>query len=429
MATIILFATFFGMLLIGVPIAFAMAGSSILAMVALGLNPMPAVQNMLNAGNSSSLLAIPLFILAGDLMNRGGITSRLLDLAFALVGHIRGRLAQIDVVASMFFGGVSGSSVADSAAIGSALIPSMLKEGYSRGFSAALIGTAGTLGSIIPPSITMVILGVTGGVSIADLFLGGFVPGALIGLALCIYVYFYSIRHGLTKTEPFSWSRLRGVLAKAIVPALSPAIIISGIVGGVFTPTEAGAVAVVYSFIVGTFVYRELSARAILDALTETTVVTGFVAFMVFASASFGWVLTYERIPDFVALQLLGKTSDPLVMFLLMNVVLLVMGTFLDPTPIIILTVPIFLPIALQLGIDPVHFGVVLTINMAIAQMTPPVGAVLFTTAGIARASMAEVVPPLLPFMAIMVGMLVLFTAFPGLILFVPHFLAGKWTW
>jgi C4-dicarboxylate transporter DctM subunit len=424
-ATAILFTSFFAMLAIGVPIAFAMAGSSILAMFAIGQNAVPAVQNMLAAGTSSSLVAIPLFILAGDLMNRGGITPRLLDLAFALVGHIRGRLAQIDVVASMFFGGVSGSAVADSAAIGSALIPSMLKEGYSRGFSAALIGTAGTLGMIIPPSITMVILGIAGNISIADLFLGGFAPGFLIGLALCVYCYVYSRRKGLTRTDQFSWRRLWKAARNAAIPVLSPAIIVSGIVGGVFTPTEAGAVAVVYSLLVGAFVYRELTFKSAIEALTETSVITGFVAFLIFASASFGWVLTYERIPEFVARQLLGTTNNPFVMFLLMNAVLLVMGTFLDATPIILLTVPIFLPIAIQLGIDPVHFGVVLTINMAIAQMTPPVGAVLFATCGIARASMAEVVPPLLPFLAIMLVMLVLFTAFPAVILFVPHMFTG----
>jgi C4-dicarboxylate transporter DctM subunit len=421
MATIILFTSFFVMLAIGAPIAFAMAGSSILAMFALGLNPIPAVQNMIAAGGALSLLAIPLFILAGDLMNRGGITPRLLDLAFALVGHIRGKLAQIDVVASMFFGGVSGSAVADSAAIGSALIPSMIKEGYSRGFSAALIGTAGTLGMIIPPSIVMVILGITGSISIADLFLGGFVPGILIGLVLCVYCYVYSRRKGLTQTEKFSWSRLRKAAVGAAIPVFSPAIIISGIIGGVFTATEAGAVAVVYSLLVGAFVYRELTFKSVVEALTETSIITGFVAFLILASASFGWVLTYERIPEFVATQLLGATTNPFVMFLLMNAVLLIMGTFLDPTPIILLAVPIFLPIALQLGIDPIHFGVVLTINMAIAQMTPPVGAVLFTTCGIARASMAEVVPPLLPFLAIMIVMLVLFTAFPSMILFVPQ--------
>jgi C4-dicarboxylate transporter DctM subunit len=301
----------------------------------------------------------------------------------------------------------------------------MLKEGYSRAFSAALIGTAGTLGMIIPPSITMVILGITGSISIADLFLGGFVPGILIGLALCVYCYVYSLQKGLTRTDKFSWHRLRKAVVGAAIPILSPAIIISGIIGGVFTATEAGAVAVVYSLLVGAFVYRELTLKSLIDALIETSVITGFVAFLILASASFGWVLTYERIPEFVAKQLLGATTDPFMMFLLMNAVLLVMGTFLDPTPIILLAVPIFLPIALQLGIDPIHFGVVLTVNMAIAQMTPPVGAVLFTTCGIARVSMAEVFLPLLPFLAIMVVMLVLFTAFPSMILFVPHMFKG----
>jgi C4-dicarboxylate transporter DctM subunit len=254
MSTLILVTAFFVMLGLGIPIAFAMLGSSLVTMLAIGISPSSTVQSMMASGDASSLLAIPLFILAGDLMNRGSITPRLMALAFALVGHIRGRLTQIGIVASMFFGGISGSAVADSAAIGSALIPSMLKEGYSRGFSAALIGSAGTLGMIIPPSIAMIIIGVTGNISISNLFLGGFLPGILLGLALCAYSYVYSIRHGLTKVEPFSMSRLGRTFANAILPGLSPAIIISGIIGGIFTPTEAGAVAVVYSLVLGMLV-------------------------------------------------------------------------------------------------------------------------------------------------------------------------------
>ena len=426
MSTIILVAAFFAMLGLGVPIAFAMLGSSLVTMLIIGISPSSAVQSMMASGDASALLAIPLFILAGDLMNRGGITPRLMAFAFALVGHIRGRLTQIGIVASMFFGGISGSAVADSAAIGSALIPSMLKEGYSRGFSAALIGCAGTLGMIIPPSIAMIIIGVTGNISISNLFLGGFLPGILLGLALCVYSYVYSIRNGLTHIEPFSTRRLGRTFFAAILPGLSPAIIISGIVGGVFTPTEAGAVAVVYSLVLGMLVYRELSLEAAFAALKETAVVTGFVVFLVFTSASFGWVLTYERVPELVALKLLGATSNPIIMLLLMNLALLILGTFLDPTPTIILTVPIFLPIATQLGIDPVHFGVVLTVNMAIAQMSPPAGAVLFTTAAIARASMAEITVPLLPILAIMTVMLVIFVVFPGIVLVVPQWLAGN---
>jgi C4-dicarboxylate transporter DctM subunit len=221
-------------------------------------------------------------------------------------------------------------------------------------------------------------------------------------------------------------SRLRRTFTNAILPGLSPAIIISGIIGGIFTPTEAGAIAVVYSLVLGMVVYRELTLAEAYAAMKETAVVTGFVVFLVFTSASFGWVLTYERVPELVALKLLGVTSNPIVMLLLMNLALLILGTFLDPTPTIILTVPIFLPIATQLGIDPVHFGVVLTVNMAIAQMSPPAGAVLFTTAAIARASMAEVTVPLLPILAIMTAMLAIFVVFPSIVLVVPHWFAGN---
>ena len=422
----ILMGAFILLMLIDVPIAFALLGGSMVAMLASDKNLMPAAQSMIATVDSFSLLAIPLFIAAGDLMNRGGITARLVDLSHALVGHFRGSLAQTGVVAAMFFGGVSGSAVADTAAVGSAVIPPMIKQGYDRAFTAALIATAGTLGMLMPTSITLIIFALTANISIANLLLAGLIPGIITGIMLCIYCYFYALRKGIEFTDSFSLRRLIRAGAKAIIPGITPAIIISGIVGGVFTPTEAGAVAVVYAAFIGVFVYRELDLKGILESAVHTSVITGLVMFLIFTSFAFSWVITLERVPEMFSSYLLMNTSSALTVFLLMNLFLLAIGTFLDPAPTILITVPIFLPIAMQFGIDPTHFAIVFTINMAIAQVSPPAGTVLFTACGLARVSMAQVTPPLIPLMGVLLLSLIFFMLTPSLVLLLPNLLLGK---
>jgi C4-dicarboxylate transporter DctM subunit len=419
-------AGFLILLLIDVPIAFALLGGSMIAMYASSKNLMPAAQSMIATVDSFSLLAIPLFIAAGDLMNRGGITARLVDLSHALVGHFRGSLAQTGVVAAMLFGGVSGSAVADTAAVGSAVIPPMIKQGYDRAFSAALIATAGTLGMLMPTSITLVIFALTANVSIAKLLIAGLIPGIITGLMLCVYCYFYAWRKRIEFVDRFSLRKLLRATFKAIVPGITPAIIVTGIVGGIFTPTEAGAVAVVYAAFIGAFVYRELDWKGLLDSAVHTSVITGLVMFLIFTSFAFSWVITLERVPEAFSSYLLNSTNSALTVFLLMNLFLLAIGTFLDPTPTILITVPIFLPIAIQFGIDPTHFAIVFTINMAIAQVSPPAGTVLFTACGLARVSMAQVTPPLIPLMGVLLLSLVVFVLTPSLVLLLPDLIFGK---
>jgi C4-dicarboxylate transporter DctM subunit len=425
MTILILMGVFLLLMIIDVPIAIALMGGAMVAMLATGEGLMPAAQSMLTTVDAFSLLAIPLFIAAGDLMNRGGITTRLVDLSSAMVGHIRGSLAQTGVIAAMFFGGVSGSAVADTAAVGSAIIPPMVKQGYDRAFSAALIATSGTLGMLMPTSITLIIFALTANVSIARLLLAGLIPGVLTAVMLCIYAYFYSVRKGFAAGPPFSFRRLLRAFGGAIIPGITPGIIVTGIVGGVFTPTEAGAVAVVYAALIGLFYYRELNMRALLDCAVHTSVITGLVLFLIFTSFAFSWVITLERVPELFS-SYLGGNMSPIAIFVLMNLFLLAIGTFLDPTPTILITVPIFLPIVVQYGIDPIHFGIIFALNMAIAQVSPPAGSVLFTACGIARVSMVQVTPPLLPFMGVQLISLILFILAPSLVLFLPDLFMGK---
>ena len=426
MITGIMMGAFLLLLLIDVPIAFALLGGSMIAMFVSSQNLMPAAQSMIATVDSFALLAIPLFIAAGDLMNRGGITSRLVELSRALVGHFRGSLAQTGVVAAMLFGGVSGSAVADTAAVGFAVIPPMIKQGYDRAFAAALIGTAGTLGMLMPTSISLIIFALTANISIAKLLVAGLIPALITGLMLCVYCYFYASRKGIEFTDAFSLRRLLRAAARAIVPGITPAIIVTGLVGGVFTPTEAGAVAVVYAAFIGAFVYRELDWKGLLACAVHTSVITGLVMFLIFTSFAFSWVITLERVPETFSSYMLNNTNSPLFVFLLMNLFLLAIGTFLDPTPTILITVPIFLPIAMQYGIDPTHFAIVFTINMAIAQVSPPAGTVLFTACGIARVSMSQVTPPLLPLMGVLLLSLVIFVFMPSLVLLLPNLFFAK---
>lgn len=416
----ILMGGFAILLLLDVPIAFALLGASMIAMYFTG-SLMPAAQSMIATVDAFTLLAIPLFIMAGDLMNRGGISSRLVDLSNALVGHFKGSLAQTGVVSAMLFGSVSGSAVADTAAVGSAVIPPMIKQGYNPAFSAALVATSGTIGMLMPTSITLVIFAITANLSIAKLLVAGLIPGFIMGLLLCLYSYFYAVRNKIDFTEAFSWGKLSRAAVRSIVPGITPAIIVTGIVGGVFTPTEAGAVAVVYAACIGAFVYHELDWKGLLASAVHTVVITGLVMFLIFTSYAFSWVITLERVPEMFSSLLMNGVSSPLMVFLLMNVFLLAIGTFLDPTPTILITVPIFLPIVMQFGIDPTHFAIVFVINMAIAQVSPPAGAVLFTACGIARVSMAQVTPPLIPLMGVQLVSLVVVMLVPSLVLFLPN--------
>jgi len=417
----ILFLVFFALILLNVPIGYAIIVASLGAMLYLGQGGLAIIQTLQVSAHSSTLLAIPFFVIAGIIMDRGGVTKLMIDFAYAVVGHIRGGLSLVNVMGGILMGGVSGSSVADTASIGSVLLPAMREKKYDMGFSTALTACSGTLGAIIPPSIPLVILGITANVSIGKLFLAGILPGIAFGLAMMGYAY-YVARKNNYPTEPrVSGKEVLIRLGKAILPLLTVVIIIAGVVGGVFTATEAGAVACIYALILGMFVYRKISWRDLPDILLSGSKISAAVMLIVVGSSAFGWVLTYEHVPAQLVEIMTGLTDNKILMLLLINIFLLILGTFLDPTPIILLVAPILYPIATATGVDPVQFGIMFVMNMAIGHLTPPVGVVLYTAVGIAKIRVETVVKALLPLWGIMFIVLMLITYVPAFSLTIPN--------
>lgn len=354
-------------------------------------------------------------------MDRGGIIRLLLDFANAVVGHIKGGLSLVNVLSSMLFGGISGSSVADTASIGSVLIPAMREKKYDIGFTAAITASSGTLGAIIPPSIPMVILGLTANVSIGALFLAGIIPGILMGLAMLLYAYYFSVKKQYPTEPRVPLGQVVIRLFKAIIPLFTVVIIIAGIVGGVFTPTEAGAIACVYALFLGMFVYKEIKIMDLPEIFLEGAKITATVMIVVIGASAFSQVLTYERIPQMLVDFLLTITDNQYLLLLLITLLLLVLGTFLDPTPIILLVAPIIFPVIIQIGIDPIHFGIIFVITMAIGQITPPVGVVLFTAQSIAKIPIEQIIRSLVPLWGVMIVILLLVIFIPSISTFVPN--------
>ena len=421
-----IFLIFALLLAIRTPVSFSLAISAALSLLLVGhIDPLIVVQRMYSAAQSFSLIAIPFFILSGGFMESGGISRRLIAFSSSLVGHIRGGLSMISVVAAMFFAGISGSTAADTAAIGSILIPAMEEKGYGKDFATSVVGTAGAIGIIIPPSIPMIILGVTGGISIGGLFLGGIIPGILMGLALMGTSLIFAKQRGLSSEPRATWKERGRAFVDSLLALNTMVIIMGGILGGIFTPTEASVIAAIYSFIVGFFVYRELTWKDIPRIIIQTGVTTGVVVLCIAAASSFGWILAAEEIPGAIARAIFSLTENRFLVLLLMNALMLVMGTFLDITPIIIILVPILYPIAHQLGVSPIHFGIMTIVNMAIGQCTPPVGISLFVATGISKATLGEILPSYCRFLFSMVAVLLLITAFPQLITFLPQLIMG----
>jgi C4-dicarboxylate transporter DctM subunit len=422
MASALLLGTM-GLLILGnMPIALAIGVAALAVILYADLPVMGLVQQMVTSADSFALLAIPFFILAGVIMERGGISRRLVDFASGVVGNIRGGLGHVSILASMLFGGVSGSATADTAAIGSVLIPAMRREGYHMPFVAAMQASAGTLGMIIPPSIVMVILGVTANISIGRMFLGGFIPGILLGLSYMLLMSWHAHRHGYPRlTRPPAreiWRRFR----VAVPPLGTVVIILLGIVHGVFTATEAGVAAAVYAIVLA-FLYREIRVRDLPGLLLQAGRTTGMVMLLVATSSLFGWVMTILQLPEALSKAFLSVSSSQAHVFLAINVLLILIGTFLDPTPIIIILVPLLLPTVLKMGIDPVHFGVVFSVNMLIAQISPPAGVPLFVSCGIAEIPLAKAFLPVVPFMVVSFIVLMAVTYVPWLVLVIPNLL------
>jgi tripartite ATP-independent transporter DctM subunit len=417
---------FLVLLALGVPIAFSL-GVCGLVMAAFipGMTPVTAVtlfvQRMFVGIDAFVLLAVPLFILAGALMEEGGTAYRLVSFASSVVGSVRGGLAMVMVLTSMFFAGITGSAVADTVAVGSVMLPAMKRKGYDMPFAAALQAGAGALGPIIPPSILMVIYGVIGNVSVASLFLGGFVPGILIGVGFMALAWLEARRRGYPREPRIGWRELPVHFWRALLPLMMPLIILGGILSGFFTPTESAAVAVIYAFVIGALVYRELTVRKIGRILAATGLGTARVMFLIAAANFVGFLLAHQRVPQNLADWLLGFSREPAVILLLINVFLLVVGCFLEVSAALIILGPVLIPVVQSLGIDLVHFGVVLVVNLCIGTITPPVGICLYAVNAISGESIVRIGRASVPVIAVMVAVLAFITYVPASILFVPR--------
>lgn len=413
-STLLLFA-------IGMPVAFAMVVSAGAALLSLGNVPLMVLpQRIVTGADSFPLMAIPLFLLAGNLMIGGGLTDKLSRFATAMVGHFRGGLAQVNVVNSMVMGGMTGSAIADAVSDCKILVPVMVKSGYSARFAAALSGATAVIAPIIPPSIPFIIYGSIAGVSIGQLFLGGAIPGILMGVYLMVAVNVIARRRNFPRGER---PTLRGIVHALRVsgpPLMLPVIILGGILAGVFTPTEAGAVAVVYALVLSMVFYRSLGAADIPKILLETGVQAGVIMLVIAAASPFSWLLAREQVGQAVV-QLLAHIGDNKILFLLvLNVVLLVLGMFLDATAILIIVVPVLVPVFAALGLDPVHMGVMVVMNLMIGMVTPPFGLVMYVVCDILKVTITDFTRELWPFLLALVAILLTITYVPELVLFLP---------
>ncbi|MEM9931365.1 MAG: TRAP transporter large permease, partial [Bacteroidota bacterium] len=378
-------------------------------------------QRMTTGIDSFALLAIPFFVLAGELMNQGGVATRLINFAKSLVGSLPGGLAYVNTLAAMLFGAVSGSAVAAASAIGSVMTDRMEEEGYPRPFSAALNITASTTGLLIPPSNVLIVYALASGgtASVAALFVAGYIPGILVGVALMVVAAVIARKKKFRRGKTTKISQIWHDFRRAFFSLLMLVVIVGGIVKGIFTATEAAAVAVLYALVLG-FVYRTITIKNLPQVLLNSAKTTAIVMFLICTSMAMSWLFSFESIPQLMTGFLLDTVSSPLLIFLLINLTLLIVGTFMDMTPAILIFTPIFLPVVTQLGMDPVHFGIVMVLNLCIGLCTPPVGTILFVGAGVAKISVSKVIKPLLPFLAAMIVMLLVVTFFKGLSLWLP---------
>jgi len=423
---LILVLSFIILLSMGVPIAFSIGISGILTML-VTIDSLPAfttyAQRMATGLDSFALLAIPFFIFAGQLMNSGGIARRLIDFAKVLVGKFPGGLAFVNILAAMFFGAISGSAVAAASAIGGFMTPVMEKEGYDKSFSAAVNITSATTGLIIPPSNILIVYSLaSGGVSIAALFLAGYIPGIIFGLSLMLVAYVYAKRHNYKVNFEFKISDAIKKFFDAVPSLLLIVIVIGGIVAGYFTATEASAVAVLYAFILSVFIYKEIKLKDLSAILLSSASTTAIVMLLVGTSMAMSWVMAYENIPQNVATALLSLSSNKIVILVIINIILLFIGTFMDMTPAVLIFTPIFLPVVIQLGVDPIHFGIIMVMNLSVGLCTPPVGSVLFVGCSVADLPITKVIKPLIPMFIAMIIALLFVTYIPKLSLLIPKF-------
>jgi len=426
METLLLFGSMIVFAVMGVPLVFAILASSVITLIVVRPEmPMVLVTQMfMNGMDQFLLLAIAFFFLAGELMNRGGITRRIIDFASALVGHFKGGLAQVNVVSSLFFSGISGSAVADTAAVGSVMIPSMKRKGYSAGFAAAITQCSSVVGPIIPPSIPIIVYAVLAEQSVGEMFLAGIVPGILIGLCLMTAVAIIARRRNFESSARVPLAGVVRTGAQAFVALLTPIIIVGGILGGVMTATEAGAMACLYAFVTGAFYFRELDLRGFYEALVQAAKGTAMILVIVGASTLFAWIVADLRLSQAVGEAIFTISENPLVFLLLVNLFVLIIGLFLDPLAALVILVPLLLPNAIEMGISPVHFGIFIVFNLMIGLTTPPVGYLIYLSAHIADERPERVMRESLPFVAALFVALLLLTYVPVLTTFLPDLFA-----
>ncbi|MEC5423330.1 TRAP transporter large permease [Virgibacillus sp. C22-A2] len=410
----------FILIMLRVPIAFGLGFVSILGIVLTNPDLLINVpRNVFSGINNFTLVAVPLFILAGEIMTKGGISKRLIDFSKTLVGPLPGGLAMVVVLASIFFSALTGTAIAAAAAIGGMMIPAMDREGYDKRFSASLVATSATIGPIIPPSIVLILFGVMASVSIGDLFVAGIIPGLLMGIGLMGYSYYVGKKNGYRSSDRRATFKEIVVGAKdAVLALIMPIIIIGGIVSGIFTATESGVIAVVYALIIGLFVYREISIKDLWPIMLSTAKTTATIVFLIGSASLFIWFLSFNQIPNQL-IEMMGPISDnPILLLLIINIVLLLAGTFIDTISAVSIFTPLFLPLILVAGIDPVHFGIVMAVNLTIGMVTPPLGVCLFVTSSIAKIKVPTMFKYLIPQVAILIIILLLITYIPEIVLF-----------
>lgn len=422
MAITILFTSFATLLLMGVPVAFCLGLSSMATVLFIGIPPVVIFQQMSTGMNAFAMLAIPFFIYSGDLMIRGGIADRLIQFASSLVGHLRGGLGQVNVITCTLFGGISGSAVADASAVGGIMIPQMVKRGYAPDYAVNVTANAAIIALLIPPSHNMIIYSLAAGgtISIADLFTAGVIPGAILCLALMVAAWAVAVNRGYPADIFPGFLTVARLFVAATPGLLLIGIIFGGVRSGIFTATESSCIAVIYALLITIFVYRGLDLKGFTHATLGAVRTTAMVLLIIGAASSFGWLMAFLEVPKATIALMQSISDNPLVILLMINVILLVLGTFMDMAPMIIICTPIFLPVVKAIGVDPVHFGVILILNAGIGLNTPPVGSVQFVACAIGKVSISESMKTIWPFYGASVAVLLLITYVPAFSLWLP---------
>lgn len=421
----IFFLALIALMLLGVPVAYALGIASAGYMLVEGTSLAMIAQRMVNGANSFTMLAIPFFFMAGELMNISGVTEKIITMAKALVGHMKGGLAQVNIVASVFFAGVSGSATADTAALGSSLIPAMVKEGYDLDFAAAITVASSCVGPIIPPSITLVLYGILTGTDVGRLLIAGILPGIVIAGTQMIYTHFYSVKMDYPSYPKATMKEMGKAVTSGFSALMMPVIIIGGTMSGVFTPTESAAIAVFYGIIIGFFVYRNIKPKQFYESLIKVGVNSMNNMLILAAASCFSWVLTMSKAPDMLVNLMLGITDNETIMLLLILVLLMFVGFFMQASQALVVLAPILLPVAEAIGVDPVHFGLIMVVTLTFGGCTPPVGSMLFVVNSITKMGFARLTKAMLPLYIPLIAAILLITFVPQLSLLLPNLMMG----